>query len=413
MGHATEIINRKPRQLKIRRRPARLQIDVPMVLTIVTLVAFGLLMMYSASWDASLSITKGESPTYLFFRQLMWLGVGTVGLVIMLLLDYHHWHRLSIAAMSVSLLGLFAVLIYGETFGETNRSFYNGSYQPSEVAKIVVVIYLAVWLYAKRDQLENIHFGLVPLGAIIGITSGLILIQPDLSAAAVVLLMGGFMFFLAGSAPLQTGILLSLATSVGYLFLRFNPTDNNRISDFMVGWASVADSNWHVQKALIAFSRGEWFGVGIGRSITKFTTLPFPHTDSVFAVIAEETGVIGASLVVILFALLLWRGLVIAKNAPDGLGSLLAAGLTLWIVLEAFMNMASLMGLMPFAGNTLPFFSLGGSNLVMSLVALGIVLNVSRLSEKQQEEENRRAFGAIVDLRRRNRRRRVPRARRS
>jgi len=413
MGQPTEVINRQPRRVKNKRRPPRLQIDVPLVLILITLVAFGLLMMYSASWDASLKITKGISPTYLFFRQLMWVGIGVVCMVIMFWMDYHHWHRFSIAAMGVSLLGLFAVLIYGETFGDTNRSFYGGSYQPSELAKIVVVIYLAVWLYAKRDQLENIHFGLFPLAAIIGITSGLILSQPDLSAAAVVLLMGGFMFFLAGSTPFQTGILLSIATSVGYLFLRFNPTDNPRISDFMVGWASVADSNWHVQKALIAFSRGEWFGVGFGRGITKFTTLPFPHTDSVFAVIAEETGVFGASIVVILFALLLWRGLVIAKNAPDGLGSLLAAGLTLWIVLEAFMNMASLMGLMPFAGNTLPFFSLGGSNLVMSLVALGIVLNVSRLSEKQKEEENRRAFSAIVDLRRRNRRRRVSRARRA
>ncbi|MEN8171889.1 MAG: FtsW/RodA/SpoVE family cell cycle protein [Chloroflexota bacterium] len=413
MGHATEVINRQPRRLKIRRRPPRLQIDVPLVLIITTLVTLGLLMMYSASWDASLTVTKGESSTYLFFRQLKWVGLGTVGLVVMLLIDYHNWKRFSVPAMGLTLLALVAVLIYGETFGNTNRSFYNGSYQPSEVAKIVVVIYLAVWLYAKRDQLEDIYFGLIPLGAIIGLTSGLILIQPDLSASAVVLLMGGFMFFLAGSAPFQTGILLSLATGIGYLFLRFNPTDNSRISDFMIGWESIADSNWHVQKALIAFSRGEWFGVGIGRSITKFTTLPFPHTDSVFAVIAEEVGVFGASLVVLLFALLLWRGLVIAKNAPDGLGSLLAAGLTLWIVLEAFMNMASLMGLMPFAGNTLPFFSLGGSNLVMTLAAVGIVLNVSRLSEKQQEEENRRAFGAIVDLRRRNRRRSIPRGRRS
>ncbi len=412
MGQSTEVINRRPRRVKNRNRPARLQIDVPLVLILITLVAFGLLMMYSASWDASMQVTDNNSPTYLFVRQLMWLGVGVLGLVAMLFLDYHNWHRLSIAAMGTSLVGLFAVLIYGETIDDTTRSFFEGSYQPSEVAKLVIVIYLAVWLYAKRDKLKDINFGLIPLGAIIGITGGLILSQPDLSAAAVVFLMGGLMFFLAGSAPLQTGILLSFATGIGYLFLHFNPTKNSRITDFLVGWESFAGSNWHVQKALIAFSRGEWFGVGIGRGVTKLTTLPFPHTDSIFAVVAEETGVIGASMVVILFILLLWRGLVIATRAPDGLGSLLAAGLTLWIVLEAFINMASLLGLMPFAGNTLPFFSLGGSNLVMSLIALGIVLNVSRLSEKIKEE-NRRTFGAIVDLRRRNRRRSVSRARRS
>jgi cell division protein FtsW len=369
-------------------------------------------MMYSASWDASMQVTDNDSPTYLFFRQVMWLGVGVAGLVFMFLMDYHHWHRLSLAAMGASLLGLFAVLIYGETIDNTTRSFFQGSYQPSEVAKFVIVIYLAVWLFAKRDQLNDISFGLIPLSAIIGITAGLIIRQPDLSATAVVLLMGGLMFYLAGSTPMLTGILLSIATGISYLVLHFNPTKNARISDFLIGWNSIAEANWHVQKALIAFSRGEWFGVGIGRSVTKLTTLPFPHTDSIFAVVAEETGVFGASIVVILFLLLLWRGLVIAKRAPDGLGSLLAAGLTLWIVLEAFINMASLMGLMPFAGNTLPFFSLGGSNLVMSLAALGIVLNVSRLSE-QKKEKNRRAFGAIVDLRGRNRRRRLSRTRRS
>ncbi|MBE9524255.1 MAG: cell division protein FtsW [Chloroflexi bacterium] len=412
MGQSTEVINRRPRRIINRKRPARLQIDVPLVLILITLVAFGLLMMYSASWDASMQVTDNDSPTYLFFRQLMWLGVGIIGLVFMLWMDYHHWNRLAIAAMGTSLLGLLAVLIYGETIDDTTRGFFEGSYQPSEVAKLVIVIYLAVWLFAKRDQLEDKNFGLIPLSAIIGITGGLILSQPDLSAAAVVFLMGGLMFFLAGSAPMQTGLLLSFATGIGYLVLHFNPTKNTRITDFLVGWKSVAGSNWHVQKALIAFSRGEWFGVGIGRGVTKLTSLPFPHTDSVFAVVAEETGVFGASIVVVLFLLLLWRGLVIAMNAPDGLGSLLAAGLPLWIVLEAFINMASLMGLIPFAGNTLPFFSLGGSNLVMSLAAIGIVLNISRLSE-QKKEEKRRAFGAIVDLRRRNRRRSVSRARRS
>ena len=177
MGHATEVMNRRPGRIKNRRRSARLQIDVPLVLILITLVAFGLLMMYSASWDASMQVTDNDSPTYLFFRQVMWLGVGVAGLVFMFLMDYHHWHRLSLAAMGASLLGLFAVLIYGETIDNTTRSFFQGSYQPSEVAKFVIVIYLAVWLFAKRDQLNDISFGLIPLSAIIGITAGLIIRQ--------------------------------------------------------------------------------------------------------------------------------------------------------------------------------------------------------------------------------------------
>jgi len=165
--------------------------------------------------------------------------------------------------------------------------------------------------------------------------------------------------------------------------------------------------------SLVAFVRGSWFGVGVGRGTTKLTTLPFAHTDSVFAVVGEEIGVLGAALLVILYAILFWRGLAIAQRAPDGLGSLLAAGLTMWITLEAYINMASLLGLMPFAGNTLPFFSIGGSSLLMSMAALGIVINISRMSEFKQVEESRRKSGAIVSLRRRDWRRRVSGARRS
>jgi len=395
----------------------RLNIDVPLILVMLTLVGFGLVMMHSASWIASMQLSLEDigisSPTYLFFKQLRWLGIGFLALVILTWLDYHYWHYLSIGAMVVTLGALISVLIFGETVDDVTRSFYEGSVQPSELAKFVIVIYLAVWLYAKRDQLAYVGYGLFPLAAIVGITGGLILRQPDLSAAGMVLILGGLMYFLAGSDAKQTVFLFLIAGLVGYLVLRFNPTDNNRVALFKDGWNDILASSDHVKHSLVAFARGEWYGAGIGHGTTKLTTLPFPHTDSVFAVVGEETGVLGASILVFLYAVLFWRGLVIANRAPDGLGALLAAGLTLWITLEAFMNMASLLGLMPFAGNTLPFFSIGGSNLITTMAALGIVLNVSRLSERKKVEESRRIFGAIVDLRGRYRRRRVSRDRRS
>ncbi len=409
-----------------RRQPAshgkawpspRLNIDVPLILVTLTLVGIGLLMMHSASWLPSLQLSPEEigfsSPTYLFYRQLRWLGLGFLALIITTWMDYHYWHHLSIVAMVVTLIALFSVLVFGETVDDVTRSFYEGSIQPSELAKFVIVVYLAVWLYAKREQLTDLGYGLIPLAAIVGITSGLILRQPDLSAAAMVLLLGGLMYFLAGSDVKQTALLSTVAGVVVYLVIRFNPTGNLRVSYFKDGWNNILESSDHVKHSLVAFVRGEWIGVGIGHGTTKLTTLPFPHTDSVFAVVGEETGVFGAAFLVILYSVLIWRGLVIAHRAPDGLGALLAAGLTLWITLEAFMNMASLLGLMPFAGNTLPFFSIGGSNLVTSMAALGIVLNVSRLSERKQIEESRRNFGAIVNLRRWDWRRRLSRPRRS
>lgn len=419
MGRRTSVTERKTQSGKSKTLSSpRLNFDVILILVIITLVGFGLVMMHSASWDASLEITGADenlesSPTYLFFRQLRWLGLGSIALIFCAWMDYHKWHNLSILAMVFSIGMLLAVLLFGEDFEGVTRSFLDGSVQPSELAKFVIVVYLAVWLHAKRDQLGNIGFGLIPLGAIVGIMGGLILRQPDLSAAGMVFILGGLMYYLAGSDAVETAILFIIAGVLGYIVLRFNPIDNDRVQYFVDGWNDILDSSDHVMHSLVAFVRGSWLGVGVGRGITKLTTLPFAHTDSVFAVVGEETGVIGASILVILYAALFWRGLVIASRAPDGLGALLAAGLTMWITLEAYMNMASLIGLMPFAGNTLPFFSIGGSSLLMSMAALGIVLNVSRMSEYKQVEESRRSFGAIVSLRRRDWRRRVPRTRRS
>lgn len=419
MGQRTKLTKRKAkgRNAKTLSSP-RLNFDVILILVTITLIGLGLVMMHSASWDASLELTEADedierSPTYLFYRQLRWLGLGFVALIAFTWMDYHKWHRLSILAMLFSILLLFAVLIFGENYAGVTRSFLNGSIQPSELAKFVLIVYLAVWLYAKRDQLGNVGFGLIPLAAIVGIMGGLILSQPDLSAGAMVFILGGLMYYLAGSDALETTALFLVAGVLGYIVLRFNPIDNDRVQFFIDGWNNILASSDHVMHSLVAFVRGSWFGVGIGHGITKLTTLPFAHTDSVFAVVGEEIGVFGAAFLVILYALLFWRGLVIAQRAPDGLGSLLAAGLTMWITLEAYMNMASLLGLMPFAGNTLPFFSVGGSSLLMSMAALGIVLNVSRMSEYKQVEESRRTLSAIVSLRGRDRRRREPSARRS
>jgi len=407
----------KGSRVKAKSAP-KVNFDVILILVTVTLIGLGLVMMHSASWDASLELTEADpdlerSPTYLFFRQLRWLALGFVAMIFFAWMDYHRWHFLSIAAMLFSIGLLLAVLAFGEEHDGVTRSFSKGSVQPSELAKFVIVIYLAVWLHAKRDQLSSLGFGLFPLAAIVGIMGGLILSQPDLSAAGMVFILGGLMYYLAGSDALQTTALILIAGVSGFIMMRFNPINNNRIQYFIDGWNDILASSDHVMHSLVAFVRGSWFGVGVGRGTTKLTTLPFAHTDSVFAVVGEEIGVLGAALLVILYAILFWRGLAIAQRAPDGLGSLLAAGLTMWITLEAYINMASLLGLMPFAGNTLPFFSIGGSSLLMSMAALGIVINISRMSEFKQVEESRRKSGAIVSLRRRDWRRRVSGARRS
>jgi len=202
---------------------------------------------------------------------------------------------------------------------------------------------------------------------------------------------------------------------MGWVIVQFSATGQDRVGSFLTGFQDPIHSSYHVQRSLEAVIKGGIFGVGLGQADTKLTGLPFAPTDSIFAVVVEELGLFGAVLLMILYAALLWRGLVIARRAPDMLGTLLASGITFWIGMEALINMAVMVGLMPFAGNALPFISAGGSNLVSMLCGIGIMLNISRQSGKgvRKEENEWRSFGAVIDLRRRNGRRSVSRPRRS
>jgi cell division protein FtsW len=386
-----------------------LGIDIILLLSVFTLLVFGLLMVYSASWDDSIQVYG--NPTTIFFRQLLFALSGLLVIGWMTMMDYHHWQKLALPAIAATLVLLAIVLAIGEVRNNAVRTLVGGSIQPSELAKLVAVIYLSAWMYSKREQLSSISFGLAPLAAILGIIGGLIFLQPDLSAVITIFFLGGVMFFFAGGEWKKIILLVIAAGVIGYLVVQFTPTGRERLAFYLAGWQDPTEGSYHIQRSLEAFVKGGWFGVGIGKSSTKMTGLPFPSTDSIFAVVGEETGAFGSIGLVVLYGLLLWRGLTIAIEAPDQFGRLLAGGLSLWIAWEAFVNMAVMLSLMPFAGNALPFLSAGGSNLWVSMAAVGILMNVSRQSEKSKQEKGR-LFGAVVDLRRRDRGRRVSRPRR-
>lgn len=388
-------------------------VDVLLILAVVALAVFGMIMLYSASFD--FSFNEFGSPTHMFGRQVRWLGVGILLAAGLSLFDYHHWSRVVVFAMLGTIALLVTVLFINEIRLGASRSLYEGSYQPSEVAKLISILYIAVWLYAKRDFLHDISLGLIPLGVILGIIGGLIYLQPDLSAAGTVLVLGGLLFFLAGADIKQIVFILILAVFMGWIIVQFSVTGQDRVTSFVAGLQDPTNASYHVQRSFEAVIKGGFFGVGLGQADTKLTGLPFAPTDSIFAVITEELGLFGALLLMSLYAVLVWRGLVIARRAPDMLGTLIASGVTFWIGIEALINMAVMVGLMPFAGNALPFISAGGSNLVSTLAAIGIILNVSRQSGEsvRKEEKDRRSFSAVADLRRGDGRRSVPRSRRS
>lgn len=393
-----------------KHRAAWLKLDLPLLLILISLIIFGLIILASASYDYSYFFY--DNPATIFLRQLAWLGIGLIAMVVVFFVDYHIFQKFALPALLLTLISLIAVFVVNEFRGITSRTLFGASVQPSELAKLVTVIYLSVWLQSKRDQLRNFNFGFLPLALILGVIAGLIAIQPDYSAVVTIFILGGIMFFLAGGNMSHIGVLMAVSGAVGYAIVRFTGKGLTRLQDYYAGLQSPINAADQVVRSFGAFVEGGWFGVGIGNSETKLIGLQVPHTDSIFAVVGAETGVAGSFLLVLLFTLLLWRGLHIAKHAPDQLGALLAGGMTIWLAVEAFINMAVMVNLLPVAGNALPFVSSGGSSLVTSLVAMGVVMNVARSSIEEKEEKGT-FFDAVVNLRGRDGGRRVSGARRT
>jgi cell division protein FtsW len=385
--------------------------DLVLIAAVFALCIFGLLMQYSASTDFSL-LNYG-SATYMFNKQLIFMVSGIFIAFVVSRIDYHQWRRWSLPLMGLTVVMLVAILFIKDVRNGAVRTFFGGSVQPSELAKLALILYLSVWLYAKRDYFHDIQLGLIPLGVILGGIAGLIYVEPDLSATITIFLLGGLLFFLAGGDLRQIVLFVLAALVAGWVVVQFSSTGRARLASYLAGLKDPLKSSDHVLWSLEAVYKGRIFGVGIGNATTKLIGLPFSATDSVFAVVVEELGLFGALGLISLYGILLWRGLVIASRAPDLLGSVMAAGLTFWIVIEAVINMSMIIGLMPVAGNALPFISAGGSNLISSLTAIGILLSISRQSGQKApaaESEERRSYGASVDLRRRDGRRSVSRA---
>ena len=369
----------------------QLGIDMPLLVATIFLVLFGLVMVFSASWEISYFQYEG-SHTRMFERQLIFMVAGVILATIISFVDYHRYRRWSIVGMGITVVALLGVLIVREVRFNATRTLYEGSVMPSEAAKLMIIIYLCVWLYAKRHQINQISFGIIPLGLIIGVLGGLIMAQPDVSAVATLVIIGGILFFLAGGDLKQIFILLMVTVMIGWATVQLQPTARTRMADYYEGLRSPTEASFHVRRSIEAFVRGGVFGAGIDNAETKLISLPVPPTDSIFAVVAEETGLVGTTFLIGLYMVVTWRGMKIAKNAPDMLGQLLAAGLTFWLVMEALINMSMMVGLFPFAGNALPFISLGGSNLIVSLVAIGILMNISRLSKVPEGQKERTSY---------------------
>ncbi len=378
----------------VRRRGLLAGIDSTLVVVVVMLLAIGAMMVYSTTFDWAYSDFGSE--TAILVQHLRNMAVGAVAFSVMMLIDYRIWRRFAVILLLVTIATLIAVLIFSDQVFGARRSFIGGSYQPGELAELTVVIYMSAWLSSKNRKVDSFWNGLVPFAILLGIIGGLVVLQPDLSTAVTIFIVAGVMYFLAGANLTYLGAILGVMGVGGYIISQSLSYAQDRLSSFTAGLTDLSQTGYHAQQALIAFLNGGWTGLGLGQGRQKFGFLPAPHTDSIFAVIGEELGVIGASFVVLLFIVLVFRGLQIARRAHEPFGMLLAAGVTLWIITKALLNIAVMLSLVPPTGVALPFISFGGSSLVVIMAGAGLLLSVARVSARQNSPEGR-ASSAIDD----------------
>ena len=368
-------------------------------LLIVTgcLLAIGLMMIYSTTFDWSYRDFGGEAAIML--RQAGNMAIGAVIMLLLAFIDYRIWRRFAVVMLLVVIALLIAVLLFGDdTFG-ARRSLIGGSLQPGEAAELVIVIYMAAWLSSLRMKIRSITYGLIPFSVLIGVVGGLVLFQPDVSTAVTIFATSGVMFFLAGASSLQLAIAGGTAGGIGVLLLLSQRLSyaSNRIDTYLASIADPTSAHYQIQQAFIAFLNGGWTGVGLGNGRQKFGFLPAPHTDSIFAVIGEELGVIGAAVVVLLYVAFAFRGFQLSRRSVDTFGSLLAAGLTLWIVSKALLNVAVMTALVPPTGAPLPFISFGGSSLISVMAGTGLLISVGRVRARLNQNPDRRSVVASYD----------------
>ncbi len=354
----------------------KFKFDYWLLLAICGLIVLGMLLVYSSTFDYGLRFK--EDATYYFRRQFVALILGLACIFVVMQFDYHALRRISVPFLGVTLLGLIIVLFFGELIFGARRGIYEGSFQPSEVAKLATILYIAHWLSSKGERIKMLTYGLLPFSVITGIVCALIVRQPDLSTAGLIALTSFTLFFIAGADWRQFALAGLLGGGVFILLITTLPHAAARVDQYREAFYDPTLAGWQVQQSLVALGRGGLFGVGLGEGTQKFGPLPAAHTDGVFAVLGEELGLLGSLMLVALFAMLIWRGFRVARLARDNYGSLLALGITCWLAYQALINLAVITAVIPFTGIPLPFISYGGSSLLISLIGVGILLSVSR-----------------------------------
>jgi len=356
--------------------------DIILLLVTLILVTVGTAMIYSSS--SIIALEKFKDGQYFLKKQIFFVILGLISMVLLTKIDYTTWKKAAYPGIILSLILLMLLFIphVGLNRGGATRWLNLGvfSFQVSEMVKIGMVVFLAHLLARKAHLLKKFSRGVLIPSAITAVVISLILLEPDFGTAVIIASILILMLCLAGSRITHLMFLAAAFIPVGVWLIFRKGYRLARLTVFLDPWKDAGNSGFQIIQSLISFGSGGAFGVGIGDGMQKLFYLPQPHTDFILSIIAEESGFIGVSMVIILFSIFVFRGFMIAMKAPDLFGTLLAAGLTMVIAMESFINIAGVMGLIPLKGLALPFLSYGGSSFVMSMIAVGILLNISTQS---------------------------------
>ncbi len=357
-------------------------LDLPFLILTVLLVAVGVIMMFSASY-ARAYFKTGNSTTY-FARQG---GFAVAGIGIMWLIsriNYQIWRSLSVPIMAGSIFLLLLVPFVGEEEGGAVRwiVLFGINFQPSEIAKLAVVLCFSAMISVFKDRMRTFRYGVAPFVAILGVIAGLLFLEPHLSATIIILATGAALMFLGGTRGRWFALGIGAAVLVVVLYLNFQGYASDRITAWRDPFSDPSDNGYQILQSLYAIGSGGLMGLGFGKGRQKYLYLPEEHNDYIFSIVCEELGFVGAALIILMFVLLIVRGYWIAMHARDRFGMLVTAGLTTLLLMQVFLNIGVVTNFLPATGISLPFFSYGGTALLIQLVEMGIILNVSR-SNKQ------------------------------
>ncbi|MHB1354920.1 MAG: FtsW/RodA/SpoVE family cell cycle protein [Anaerolineae bacterium] len=347
--------------------------SIRLLLVVSALLVLGLVMVYSASYGYSFfeSSATRDNPSAYLRSQLLSVLVGFIGMICLSFVDYRIYRKYAIPVLAIT----FATLVPSILLG--NRWLFNGRVQLSELGRLLATLYLAIWLAGKGQEIRNLKLGFLPFDLLVGAFTGMIVLQSDLSTAALIFVTAMAMVFVAGAdiRQLIPTILITVPLVLGLALLQ---NHGDRILQwFSTSVEDVSRQNTQVAQCLAAINRGGFLGVGLGQSELKYVIYA-AQSDGIFAIIGEELGLLGSTATIALFALWTWFGLCVAREAHDTLGRLLAIGLTMWVTLSALLHISASLNALPFNGSVLPFISSGGSSLVTVLASVGILVSIAR-----------------------------------